>query len=358
MGRIITAIVITIAETSSIRPDFVGPTAHNATQRKARGEKPAPKGVQFGPRSTGDAAAKAGAQARQARAGKLSANVNTGPEAQPGPEEDDSEEEKARVGPLMPTGTAEPDELPEPGKELEVIPVTHEVEIPCHEKAVTAIGLDPKGSRMITGGLEGTLKFFDFHGMSEAKDAFRSVEPVVGKMVHAVSFSPTGGQVLVVCSDAAARIYDRDGSSTPIQQTVLGDMYVRQMEHTKGHTQTLTDGMWHPFRTELFLTAALDGTMRMWDMTPAEDFETADPVGMDQQLPCVHVLKTVDKRNVCVGGGSGKQGGLFPTCCCYSPTDAKKIVAGCSDGSVQLFFDKARFMRPDRTGNPERRRRR
>ena len=36
-----------------------------------------------------------------------------------------------------------------------------------------------------------------------------------------------------------------------------------------------------------------------------------------------------------------RQGGLFPTCCCYSPTDAKKIVAGCSDGSVQLFFDKA-----------------
>lgn len=34
---------------------------------------------------------------------------------------------------------------------------------------------------------------------------------------------------------------------------------------------------------------------------------TADPVGMDQVLPCVHVLKTVDKRNVCVGGGSGKQ---------------------------------------------------
>lgn len=27
-----------------------------------------------------------------------------------------------------------------------------------------------------------------------------------------------------------------------------GDMYVRQMEHTKGHTQTLTAGMWHPFR--------------------------------------------------------------------------------------------------------------
>ena len=28
-------------------------------------------------------------------------------------------------------GREEPDELPEPGKELEVIPVTHEVDIPC-----------------------------------------------------------------------------------------------------------------------------------------------------------------------------------------------------------------------------------
>lgn len=68
--------------------------------------------------------------------------------------------------------------------------------------------------------------------------------------------------------------FSDSGSSTPIQQTVLGtkfqiigkfqiefarpkkwqrkllegDMYVRQMEHTKGHTQTLTAGMWHPFR--------------------------------------------------------------------------------------------------------------
>lgn len=43
-------------------------------------------------------------------------------------------------------GRDEPDELPEPGKELEVIPVTHEVEIPCHvgstATAVTRAHLD------------------------------------------------------------------------------------------------------------------------------------------------------------------------------------------------------------------------
>jgi len=159
--------------------------------------------------------------------------------------------------------------------------------------------------------------------------------------VQAISFGVTGGQVLVCCSDSTARIYDRDGTTKPIQQTVKGDMYVRQMEHTKGHTQMLTSGVWHPFRIEHFLTASMDGTLRLWDMT-------ADPVGMDQQLPSIHVLKTLDRRNVCVGGASGKHGGLYPTCCNFSPTDAKKIVGGCSDGSVQLFFDKPRYLKPDR----------
>lgn len=118
-------------------------------------------------------------------------------------------------------------------------------------------------------------------------------------------------------------------------------MYVRDMQHTQGHTQMLTGGMWHPFRSELFMTCSLDGTLRLWDVN-------ATPVGMDQRLPSVHVLKTLDRRNVCVGGASGRGGGLHPRCCVFSPTDAKKMVGGCSDGSVQLFFEKSRYQRPDK----------
>ena len=104
---------------------------------------------------------------------------------------------------------------------------------PTGTKMTSPPGLDPKGSRMIAGpslgdvaatagevalhlgGLDGTLKFFDFHGMSEAKarktcqpqpvggrshqqEAFREMEPVTGKMVHSLSFSTTGGQVGVI----------------------------------------------------------------------------------------------------------------------------------------------------------------
>jgi len=221
------------------------------------------------------------------------------------------------------------------------LPVSHEAVLQAHEKAVTALSLDPKGSRMVTGSMDGSIKYYDFNGMAEDKNAFRSLDPVEGHMVQALSFSTTGGILLAVCSDAHARIYDRDGSAKPIQSTVKGDMYVRDMTHTKGHTQMLTGGMWHPFHQDQWMTCSLDGTLRLWDLN-------ASPVGMDQVLPSVHVLKTLDKRNVCVGGASGKGGGLYPTCCAYSPSDAKKMVGGCSDGSVQLFFEKARYQKPDR----------
>lgn len=308
---------------------------HDSQKRPEKKGSAAEKktGVQFGHKAV-DAATAAGARERSSRAETEKVSRPTG-------SADDSEEDED-LGPVPARDPDSDDEMmPLPGTEKKVLPVSHEVSIQAYEKAVTALGLDPKGSRMATGSMEGSLKFYDFNGMSEVKEAFRSMEPVEAHVIGAVSWGLTGGNVLVTCSDTHARIYDREGSSKPIQMTVKGDMYVRMAEHTKGHTQTITDGMWHPFQRDMFLTSSLDGTLRIWDTNGKLE-------GMDQQLSSLHVLKVLDKRNVCVGGGSGRDGGLHPLCCVYSPTDAKKIVAGCTDGSVQVFFDKARFQKPDR----------
>lgn len=314
---------------------------HDATIRNKGGLVLDKKGsIQFG-RKVRDAAALAGASSRADKAeeeARVSAEVAKQREAATL-----AAEQSARRAALQDEedDAQEEDEVPLPGKEREMLPVTHEVTLQAHEKCITAMGLDPKGVRMVVGGMGGECKFYDFQGMTEDKKPFREVEPVADHMVQAISWSNTGGCLLVVCSDSHARIYDRDGSAKPIQSTVKGDMYVRDMQHTKGHTQSLTGGMWHPFANEHWITSSLDGTIRIWDINAA-------PVGMDQVLPSVHVLKTMDRRNVCVGGASGRAGGLHPTCCVYSPSDAKLIVGGCSDGSIQVFFEKARYMKPDR----------
>lgn len=306
-------------------------------------------GVQFGPRvveaaqEVGSASRKAAASARLAQEAEAAARAEAMEE-----DEREAKEKQAQAEEESLYGFGD-EAPPPPGQEDSVLPVSHEAVIPAHTqngkdgksgKAVTAIGLDPKGSRMIAGSMDGQLKFYDFNGMSEAKESFREMEPVEGHMVQAISYSTTGGVALVVCSDSYARIYDRNGSFKPVQSTVKGDMYVRDMTHTQGHTQMLTHGMWNPHGPDNFATSSLDGTIRIWDMK-------AKPVGMDQVLPSMHVLKCLDKRNVCVGGSMGRGGGLYPACCAYSP-NASMLVGGCSDGSVQFFNEKARYQKPDK----------
>jgi len=321
---------------------------HESAKREDKKTAAKKTGVQFGPRvmeaaqEVGKSSRLATASARLAQEAEAAARAET--------MEDDEREEKVRKAEAEEEDRYGFDEAPPPpGQESSVLPVSHEAVIPAHTqngkdgksgKAVTAIGLDPAGSRMIAGSMDGQLKFYDFNGMSEAKESFREMEPVEAHSIQAISYSTTGGVALIVCSDSYARIYDRDGSFKPVQSTVKGDMYVRDMTHTQGHTQMLTHGMWNPHGCDNWITSSLDGTIRIWDLK-------SKPVGMDQVLPSVHVLKTLDKRNVCVGGSCGRGGGLYPACCAYSPT-ASMIVGGCSDGSVQIFNEKARYQKPDK----------
>lgn len=42
---------------------------------------------------------------------------------------------------------------------------------------VSALGLDPSGARLVTGGYDFDVKFWDFAGMDQALQAFRSLQP-------------------------------------------------------------------------------------------------------------------------------------------------------------------------------------
>ncbi|KAJ2905952.1 uncharacterized protein MKZ38_003740 [Zalerion maritima] len=153
-------------------------------------------------------------------------------------------------------------------------PVSHEMVLKTHERAVTTVSLDPAGTRLISGSLDGTLKLHDLPSLTPTTlRAFKTVDPYQGKpsanseqfpICH-IEFSPlSGGAVLCVGDHPQPKILSRDGDI--LTEFVKGDMYLRDQNNTKGHTAAATTGSWHPSDRNICVTAGTDSTLRIWDI--------------------------------------------------------------------------------------------
>ncbi|MGH0163333.1 UNVERIFIED_CONTAM: hypothetical protein FKN15_048525 [Acipenser sinensis] len=194
------------------------------------------------------------------------------------------------------------------------IPDTHEITLQHGTKTVSALGLDPSGARLVTGGFDYDVKFWDFAGMDSALQAFRCLQPCECHQIRSLQYSMTGDVILVVSGNSQAKILDRDGFQ--VIECVKGDQYIVDMANTKftwvGHTAMLNSGCWHPKIKEEFLTCSNDGTVRTWDVTNEKKHK--------------NVFKPRSMQ--------GKR--VIPTCCTYS-RDGKLIAAGCQDGTIQIW---------------------
>ncbi|CAG0881676.1 unnamed protein product [Cyprideis torosa] len=90
-------------------------------------------------------------------------------------------------------------------------------------KAVSSLALDPSGARLISGGIDYEVKFWDFAGMDAALQSFRTIKPCESHPIKHLSYSTTGEHVLVVSGSAQAKVLDRDGFE--VMECVKG-MYV------------------------------------------------------------------------------------------------------------------------------------
>ncbi|XP_008284695.1 WD repeat-containing protein 70 isoform X2 [Stegastes partitus] len=234
-------------------------------------------------------------------------------------QEDDDE----LVGPPLPPGysgsTAHSDDDDEEEAQddddddnnpVKKIPDTHEITLQHGTKTVSALGLDPSGARLVTGGYDYDVRFWDFAGMDQALQAFRSLQPCECHQIKSLQYSITGDVILVASGNAQAKVLDRDGFN--VMECVKGDQYIVDMANTKGHTAMLNGGCWHPKIKEEFMTCSNDGTVRTWDLHSEKKHKS--------------VFKPRSLQ--------GKK--VTPTCCAYS-RDGKLIAAGCQDGTIQIW---------------------
>src|SRR5579871_2786177 len=179
--------------------------------------------------------------------------------------EDESSDDDM-IGP-MPTEAEQPDDenLEEEDNEEDEdeFPVSHEIVLKDHHKAVSAITLDPSGSRLVSGSYDYDVKFWDFGGMNSSLKPFKTIEPVEGHPIHHLEYSHSGDSLLVITSSLQPKLFSREGIE--LTEFVKGDMYLRDMRHTKGHVAEVTSGNWHPFNRDEFISASADSTVRIWD---------------------------------------------------------------------------------------------
>ncbi|KAI1292519.1 WD repeat-containing protein 70 [Halotydeus destructor] len=189
------------------------------------------------------------------------------------------------------------------------LPATSEIALNHGTKTVSALALDPSGSRLVSGGYDYEVKFWDFQGMDSTLKSFRTIQPCESHPIKHLEYTPSGDMVLVIAGNMQAKIVDRDGHVKVT--TVKGDQYIRDMAKTKGHTAMLNYGCWHPKEKGQFFTCSNDGTIRLWSM---------DDVAKGQR-------SVIKPRN---------QGGLraVPNCMTVS-RDGNMVAAGCTDGSIQ-----------------------
>jgi WD40 repeat protein len=60
------------------------------------------------------------------------------------------------------------------------------------------------------------------------------------------------------------KVFNRDGVLQ--RETVRGDVYMNDVNNTKGHIQETTSGKWHKSDKNHFMTSSRDGSIRIWDV--------------------------------------------------------------------------------------------
>lgn len=202
------------------------------------------------------------------------------------------------------------------------IPLEYQLDMGGHTKAVSCISIEPAGNRLITGSYDYGIKIYDFGGMDSRHKAFRALDVEDGYPVVSISHSATGDRFIAGTGSCTPTVYDRDGKE--IIKFVRGDMYIRDMTHTKGHVMEVTGVCWHPSDKNTIATSSLDGTVRIWDLEGEAAFG---------KLTSKHVLKIKSKTSAARIGA---------TCVCFSG-DGTKVGGGASDGSIQLWTYKKVF---------------
>jgi WD40 repeat protein len=119
--------------------------------------------------------------------------------------------------------------------------------------------MDTNGERLITGGFDYELKMWDFPTMDKTLQYYRAISPCESHQLRSIEFSPANDMLLIASGSCQGKVISRDGKykisqkkkyffilGKNVYECVRGDMYIIDMQKTKGHISTLNRACWNP----------------------------------------------------------------------------------------------------------------
>lgn len=204
--------------------------------------------------------------------------------------------------------------------ELE-LPISHEIVLSNHARAISGLSLETSGSRLASGGHDGQVALWDFSGMSASHRPFKVLETFESHQIRSIDFNCSNELILVTATNWQPKIITREGEN--VAEMPRGDPYLREMKNTKGHVGEVTTGAWNPKLQSQCITASADATIRLWD---------TNNVSKNLQV-LVHKPKTA---------GAGK---VKCTTASYAH-DGKSIGGAYLDGTISLWATDGPYHRP------------
>lgn len=205
---------------------------------------------------------------------------------------------------------------------IDDLPITKEYSFEIHKKAVTALGLDRSGTRMVSGSQDGSIiKFYDFSSMDKSMKHFRDLDCPCGFVVmNHIVFNKKGDLFVLVPNTPQPKLFTRDAALKG--DFVVGDRYITDMNKTQGHVGFVTGIDWNPVKSNHIITSSLDTTIRVWDSN------------------------NIKTKNLYVIKARGDKGYKVPITACAYDHYGNYIAGGCFDGSIQIWDEKGPYHRP------------
>jgi len=96
----------------------------------------------------------------------------------------------------------------------------------------------------VSGGFDYELKMWDFPTMDKTLKYYRAISPCESHQLRSIEFSPASDMLLIASGSCQGKVISRDGKN--MYECVRGDMYLIDMQKTKGHVSTLNRACWNP----------------------------------------------------------------------------------------------------------------